>query len=287
MALDAVYNDRSGDYYSFITQDRIRNHIASLKSMADKVGPSQENYKKWMSAMIYPYLVGKMETKMADPFKDEYRALGRKTAFPLTQYVSDPRAKSKVTRLMDIFSQDFVNKNGKSGLLSDNVKDKDPKKHAKEFFEWWSEHGDQLLKILNDPGALIRIRESYRPQAGERDQAKMNTFALLNEFIEDKMQDTDAGRFGDEFSGDSKIFESHIYNATAGLISSQMTDFANGNFKGAAAKNGQKLWEAMNNKMRNVNREVEALKAAGDNEAAARIYAYTMKNFFRQFAGQL
>ncbi len=101
------------------------------------------------------------------------------------------------------------------------------------------------------------------------------------------MQDTDASRFNDDFSGDSKIFESHIYNATAGLISSQMTDSSNGNFKGAAAKNGQKLWEAMNNKMRNVNREVENLKAAGDHEAAARIYAYTMKNFFRQFSGQL
>ncbi len=89
----------------------MRNHLGALQAMAEKVGPSNENYKKWMSAMIYPYIAGKMETKMADPFADEYRSLGRKTAFPFTQYVNDPRAQQKITILLDVFSKNFVNIN--------------------------------------------------------------------------------------------------------------------------------------------------------------------------------
>lgn len=254
--------------------------------MSEKVGPSDENYKKWMSAMIYPYLAGKMETKMADPFKDEYRAIGKKTAFPFTQYVSDPRAKEKMTKLLDILSKDFVNSKGTSGKLSDNMKTGNAKEQAKSFFLWWTEHADELLKTLNDPGALLRLRETYRTEPGESDQKKMNTFTILNEFIEEKIQDNDASRFGDDFSGDSKIMESHIFNATTGLVTSQMTDVQAGNFKGAAAKNGQKLWEAMNTKIRSITREIETLKNQGNWQAAARLYAYTMKNFFRQFSGK-
>lgn len=115
----------------------------------------------------------------------------------------------------------------------------------------------------------------------------MNTFTLLNEFIEEKIQDSDASMFNDDLAGDSRIMESHIFNATTGLVTSQMTNATNGSFKGAALKNGQKLWESMNNKIRNIDREVETLKSNGDMETAARIYAYTMKNFFRQFGAQL
>ena len=51
--------------------------------------------------MIIPYVTGKTETKMAEPFQDEFRSIGKKTAFPFTQYTNDPRAKRKVTRLLD------------------------------------------------------------------------------------------------------------------------------------------------------------------------------------------
>lgn len=289
IALDAVYNDRVpwGAYFDYISQDRMRNHIGAVKAMAEKVWPSQQNYNKWMAAMVYPFIAGKVETKMADPFKDEFKGIGRKTAFAFTQYTTDPKAQEKVTKIINILSKDFTNIDGSSGQLGKNLNTKDPKKQAETFYKRWVAHSDQLLKMLNDPSILIRTREAYRVKPGERDQQKMNTFALLNEFIEDKMQDTDAGSFGDDLAGDSAIMENHIYNATTGLVSSQMTKASNGAFTGAAAKNGQKLWESMNNKILNVWREVEGLKKSGDKAAAARIYAYTMRNFFRQFGEKL
>lgn len=164
IAIDAVYNDRVGDYFGYIAQDRIRTHIAATKAMAEKVGPSDENYKKRMASMIFPYLAGKTETKMAEPFQDEFSSIGKKTAFPFTQYTRDPRAQYKVTKILDILSKDFTNNDGTPGQLTKNMTAPDVKTQGKEFFNRWKQHADKVVKMLSDPATLIRLRESYRPK---------------------------------------------------------------------------------------------------------------------------